>query len=268
MNADTRARVEAFRRALELAAYERSAEPVPSVWRDFLRAFPLGCCELASQTLAEYLKEDSSNLHPYIIAMEWTEKAGNHGHVIVALDGEYIDLTLDQFDGYDDRIVAEPIEYAGQIAGFIQTVRDQGGTLTTRKVTLDVIPYEGHKLYGWLKATADSLLTASGQGRAPDSMPLPVSTEIQPQYRAGAVTGPSDKPTHVTGQKKPRPMTHVGIITECYRPREVRLRETDTQWVSECGLRFRKDTGAATGSGVWSANRLDLKSIREIQSED
>ncbi|ECF2367421.1 hypothetical protein E1890_22750 [Salmonella enterica subsp. enterica serovar Mountpleasant] len=61
MNADTRARVEAFRRALELAAYERSGEPVPFVWRDFLRAFPLGCCELASQTLAQYLTEEGSD---------------------------------------------------------------------------------------------------------------------------------------------------------------------------------------------------------------
>lgn len=268
MNADTRARVEAFRRALELAARERSAEPVPSVWRDFLKDFPDGCCELASQTLAEYLTEDGSNLHPYIIAMEWTENADNHGHVIVALDGEYIDLTLDQFDGYDDRIVAEPIEYGGQIAGFIQTVRDKGAILTTRKVTLDVIPYEGHKMYGWLKATADSLLAVSGQGRAPDSMSQLVSTEILPQYRAAAVAGASDSATQVTGQKKRQPMTHVGIITECYRPREVRLRETATWWVSECGLRFRKDTGAAAGSGVWSANRLDLKSIREIRSED
>lgn len=90
-------------------------------------------------------------------------------------------------------------------------------------------------------------------------MPLLVSTEIQPQYRAGAVAGTSDTTTQVTGQKKRRPMTHVGTITECYQPREVRLRETDTQWVSECGLRFRKATGAAAGSGVWSANRLDLK---------
>lgn len=266
MNADTRARVEAFRRALELAAYERSAEPVPSVWRDFLRAFPLGCCELASQTLAEYLTEDGSNLHPYVIGMDWRVNAKDYGHVIVALDGEYIDLTLDQFDRYDDRIVVEPVESGGQIAGFIQNVRAHGGTLTTRKVTLDVIPYEGHKLYGWLKATADSLLAASGQGRAPDSMPQLVSTEVLPQYRAGAVAGPSDTAAHVTEQKKRRPMTHVGTITECCQPREVRLRETDTQWVSECGLRFRKATGAAAGSGVWSANRLDLKSIREIKS--
>ena len=268
MNADTRARVEAFRRALELAAYERSGEPVPSIWRDFLRAFPRGCCELASQTLAEYLTEDGSNLHPYVIGMDWRVNAKDYGHVIVALDGEYIDLTLDQFDGYDDRIVAEPIESGGQLGSFIQKVRSLGGTFWTRKVTLDVIPYEGHKLYGWLKATADSLLAASGQGRAPDSMPQLVSTEILPQYRDRTVAASSDKATHVTERKKRQPMTHVGIITECYRPREVRLRETRTQWVSECGLRFRKATGAAAGSGVWSANRLDLKSIRKIQSED
>ncbi|MNR35433.1 hypothetical protein D3C85_1532810 [compost metagenome] len=61
-------------------------------------------------------------------------------------------------------------------------------------------------------------------------------------------------------------MTHEGTITECYKPRHVRLRETSTWWISECGLRFRKSTGAAVGSGVWSADRLDLKSIREIKS--
>lgn len=266
MNADTRARVEAFRRALELAAGERSAEPVPSIWRDFLRAFPLGCCELASQTLVQYLMDHDEKLFPYVIGMDWRVNAKDYGHVIVTLDGEYIDLTLDQFDGYDDRIVVEPVESGGQIAGFIQKVRAHGGTLSTRELTFDGIPDRAYKLYAWLKEVADDLLAAAGQGRAPDSMPLLVSTEIPPQYRAGTVAGASDKVTQVTGQKKQRPMTHVGIITECYRPREVRLRETDTQWVSECGLRFRKDTGAATGSGVWSANRLDLKSIREIKS--
>lgn len=61
-----------------------------------------------------------------------------------------------------------------------------------------------------LKEVADDLLAASGQGRAPDSMPLLVSTEIPPQYRAGTVAGASDTATQVTGQKKRRPMTHVG----------------------------------------------------------
>lgn len=265
MKAETGARVKAFRRALELAAGERSGEPVPSVWRDSLKDFPDGCCELASQTLVRYLMEHDDKLFPYVIGMEWDDGPDRHGHVIVALDGEYIDLTLDQFDGYYDQIVVEPVESGGQIAAFMQKVRDQGGTLTTRERTFDGIPDQAWNLYAWLKEVADSLLPASGQGSAPGSMPSLVSTEILPQYRAGTVAAPSDKATHVTEQKNRQPMTHVGIITECYRRREVRLRETSTWWVSECGLRFRKSTGAAVGSGVWSANRLDLSSIREIQ---
>ena len=264
MNADTRARVEAFRRALELAAGERSAEPVPSIWRDFLRAFPRGCCELASQTLVRYLTEHNEKLFPYVIGMEWRVNAQDFGHVIVALDGDYIDLTLDQFDGYDDWIVAEPIESGGSVGTLVRTVRNLGGIFSTRELTLDGIPDERWKLYDWLKTTADSLLPVSGLGRSPGGMSQPVSTEILEEYRDLTLNGPSDTATHVT-EKKRLPMTHVGIITECYRPREVRLRETATLWVSECGLRFRKSTGAAAGSGVWSANRLDLKSIREIQ---
>lgn len=199
-------RPSAARWSWQPAAGERSGEPVPFVWRDFLRAFPDGCCELASQTLAEYLTEDGSNLYPYIIAMEWDDGPDRHGHVIAALDGEYIDLTLDQFPGYRDRIVVEPVESGGQIAGFIQKVRAHGGTLSTRELTFDGIPDQAWKLYAWLKEVADDLLAASGQGRAPDSMPLLVSTEIPPQYRAGAVAGASDTATQVTGQKKRRSM--------------------------------------------------------------
>jgi len=230
MRAETEARVKAFRRALELAGGERSGEPVPSVWRDLLEDFPRGCCELASQTLAAYLMEDPSKLHPYIIGMEWRVNAQDYGHVIVALDGDYIDLTLDQFDDYDGWVLAEPIESGRQISAFIQKVRSQGGTLSTRERTFDGIPDQACKLYGWLKEVADSLLAGSGHGRAPGSMPLLVSTEILPQYPTGAVAGPSDKDIHVTEQKKRQPVTR-------------------TQWVSECGLRFRKSTGAAVGSG-------------------
>lgn len=57
-------------------------------------------------------------------------------------------------------------------------------------------------------------------------MPQLVSTEILPQYRAGTVAGASDKATQVSEQKHRQPMTHTGIITECYKPREVRLRES------------------------------------------
>ncbi|HGV9288046.1 TPA: hypothetical protein ACNOHR_005066 [Enterobacter hormaechei] len=268
MTPEIELRVQAFRRALELAAGERASEPVPFAWHKELGAFPLGCCELASQALVKYLKDHDKTLFPYVIAMQWNEDADIHGHVIVALDGEYIDLTLDQFEEYKDWVVAEPIESCGQICSLLRKVRHLKGSITTRKVTLDVIPHEGHILYGWLKATADNLLAASEQDGKHSRMPQLISTDILPQYRAGAEVDSSDTATQVTEKKKRKTMTHVGIITECYKPREVRLRATATQWVSECGLRFRKTTGAAVGSGVWSANRLDLKSIRKIQSED
>jgi hypothetical protein len=200
--------------------------------------------------------------------MQWNDGPVSHGHVIVAIDGDYIDLTLDQFDGYDDWVVAEPVESGGQVAVFMQEVRNQGGSLTMRELTFDGIPDQAWKLYAWLKEVADSLLAASGQDSKPGGMPQLVSTEIRPQYRERTVAGPSDKTTHVTEKKHRKPMTHDGTITECYRPREVRLRETKTQWISECCLRFRKTTGAAVGSGVWSSHRLDLKSIRKIRPED
>jgi hypothetical protein len=158
--------------------------------------------------------------------------------------------------------VAEPVESGKPLGTFLRKVRRQDGSFTARKLTLDGIPGNGHKLYGWLKATADSLLPVPGQGRA---LPLRLSMEILTEYRDRAVNGSSDKVTHVHETKKQKKMTHTGTVTECYQPRLVRLRETSSQWVSECGLRFRKSTGAAVGSGVWSSRHRDLSSIREIQ---
>ncbi|MNE75633.1 hypothetical protein D3C80_1718100 [compost metagenome] len=57
----------------------------------------------------------------------------------------------------------------------------------------DGIPDQAWNLYAWLKEVADSLLPASGQDRKPGGMSQLVSTEILPQYRDGAVAGPSDK---------------------------------------------------------------------------
>lgn len=192
MRAETEARVKAFRRALELA----------------------------SQTLAAYLKEDGSNLHPYIIGTKWNEDSGAHGHVITALDGDYIDLTLDQFDDYDDWIVAEHIESGRQLGTFMQKVRNQGGTLTTRELTFDGIPDDAYKLYTWLKEVTDSLLAASGQGRKPGGMPQLVSMDIHPQYRDKAVADQSDKGTK---KKTLQAMTHKGTMTYCYQAYEKSL---------------------------------------------
>lgn len=84
MRDNTRARVKAFRRALELAA----GEPGLSVWHGHIGSFPDGCCELASQTLLQYLRDHDNTLFLYVITMQWNEGPDIHGHVIVALDGD------------------------------------------------------------------------------------------------------------------------------------------------------------------------------------
>jgi hypothetical protein len=86
-------------------------------------------------------------------------------------------------------------------------------------VTLDVILHEDHKLYGWLKATADSLLVAESQNVKSSSQPALVSTEILAEYRDWSPAGPSAKVGHVPEKKKLPKMTYEGMISEYYRPR-------------------------------------------------
>lgn len=50
------------------------------------------------------------------------ENSTVHGHVVVLLDGEYIDLTLDQFDEYPDYIPYEPVESDGQIGKLLRNI--------------------------------------------------------------------------------------------------------------------------------------------------
>lgn len=269
MTPEIRRRIHAFRNALVLAADTRSNECFRmGRWQE-LNAFPHGCCDLASHFLAQYLQDSDPTLTPVIVSLTTTaafrleEESAIEAHTFVELHGWFIDLTLNQFAEYQDRVVID--DRTGILGTLRRTILGYDGEEKEQGIQLDTTTEDGSELYAWLKEVADGLLTASGQDRKPGSMPPLVSTEILPQYRAGTVAAPSDKATHVTEQKNRQPMTHVGIITECYRPREVRLRETRTWWVSECGLRFRKSTGATVGSGVWSANRLDLSSIREIQ---
>ncbi|HGN9385011.1 TPA: hypothetical protein ACK1LG_004917 [Klebsiella pneumoniae] len=269
-------RIKAFRQALENAARMQPAKlRDESRWCE-LRQFPGGSCDLASNGLAQYLME-SEGCDPCIIFMHGNgdfhiaENSTVHAHVIVLLDGEYIDLTLDQFAEYPEYISAESVESGGPLGMLLRNIMKHEGPVKTRKVNLD----DMETIYAWLRDSADYILAADREWQALEQsvaearemaeklFPFLSDTQITESEQIQA-----DTATHVSAQKNRQPMTHVGVITECYRPREVRLRETGTQWVSECGLRFRKSTGAAVGSGVWSANRLDLKSIREIETED
>lgn len=133
-------RIKAFRRALELGAGERAdgCRHFPR-WKEELRNFPHGSCDLASNTLAKYLT-DTEGCHPCIIFMEGNagfqeaENSTVHGHVIVLLDGEYIDLTLDQFPEYPEYIPAEAVESGGPLGKLLRNIMKHEDPVKTRRV--------------------------------------------------------------------------------------------------------------------------------------
>ncbi|EZD09435.1 hypothetical protein BY93_22355, partial [Escherichia coli O157:H7 str. K6590] len=90
------------------------------------------------------------------------ENSTVHGHVIVLLDGEYIDLTLDQFDEYPDYIPYEPVESDGQIGKLLRNIMKHEDPVKTRQIDLD----GGEELYAWLRDTADEVLAADPEWQA------------------------------------------------------------------------------------------------------
>ncbi|EEX1006219.1 hypothetical protein D3981_004199 [Escherichia coli] len=169
MRKETAFRIRAFRKALELASSERSEEcsHMPR-WSTDLINFPRGSCDLASNSLGQYLMECDSGLYPCIIFMcgnitfRENENSTVNGHVIVALDGEYIDLTLDQFEEYPDYIPAEPIESCGTLGTLIKNIRTHEGEIKTRPVDLN----GSEKLYAWLKNTANAVFAEDPEVKA------------------------------------------------------------------------------------------------------
>ncbi|NIH33124.1 hypothetical protein [Hafnia paralvei] len=161
-------RIRAFRRALELAAGERAKDCRHfHRWKMELRNFPHGSCDLASNTLAQYLI-DTEGGHPCIISMEGNagfqkaEKSTVHGHVIVLLDGEYIDLTLDQFEEYPNHIPSEPVESGGPLGKLLRNIMKHEDHVQTRQVNLN----GGEELYVWLRDTANEVLAADPEWQA------------------------------------------------------------------------------------------------------
>ncbi|MBW7681302.1 hypothetical protein N4Q63_18950 [Leclercia adecarboxylata] len=161
-------RIKAFRRALELSAGERADECRNfSRWEMELKNFPHGSCDLASNTLAKYLT-DTEGGHPCIIFMEGNagfheaENSTVHGHVIVLLDGEYIDLTLDQFPEYPEYILAEAVESGGQLGKLLRNIMKHEDPVKTRRVDLN----GGEQLYAWLRNTANEVLAADPEWQA------------------------------------------------------------------------------------------------------
>ncbi|MFN1149557.1 hypothetical protein [Serratia liquefaciens] len=159
------ARVKAFRRALEMAR-DRSDECCDLPRGCELKHFPRGSCDLASHFLAQYLRDSDPTLLPEIIFMEPTQsyRDGNKStvkrHVIVALDEEYIDLTLDQFDEHNHPVLIEG--KSGTLGTMLCEIEKSGGNIERREVNIYATKEDEEdkekQLYNWLKHTADRLL--------------------------------------------------------------------------------------------------------------
>lgn len=168
MRQETTFRIRALRQALEKAVRELPDEyRNGSRWCE-LKNFPAGSCDLASNCLAQYLKDCGERGEPGILFMcgnETFRKAENstiHGHVIVILDGEYIDLTLDQFDEYADYIPAESLETGGVLGTLLRKIPKYEGEIETRRINLDRL----QGIYAWLRNRADAMLKADPEWQA------------------------------------------------------------------------------------------------------
>lgn len=163
MTPEIRRRIHAFRNALVLAADTRSHECFHmGRWQE-LNEFPHGCCDLASNFLAQYLQDSDPSLQPVIVHMLASEQFREehhstiHTHVIVELNGWFIDLTLNQFAEYEERVVID--DRTGVLGTLRRKIPFCGGKLTERGIQLDAgLDTDGHDLYDWLRATADHLL--------------------------------------------------------------------------------------------------------------
>ncbi|HGM6906198.1 hypothetical protein OQJ40_22330 [Serratia nevei] len=166
MTDEIKRRIHAFRNALALAADTRSHECFAmGRWQE-LNEFPHGCCDLASNFLAQYLRDSEPTLQPVIIHMEAThsyrvdKESTVKSHVIVALGDKYIDLTLNQFAEYSRRVIIE--DKYGTLASMQREIQRFGGTVTRRDINIDNTVENGEELYDWLRNTADRLLEKSG----------------------------------------------------------------------------------------------------------
>lgn len=190
MKDTVRDHVNAFHQALVLAAGKRKEEcRLLPRWSTELQDFPRGSCELASNFLAEYLQDRVKGVYPVILFMRGDGNPVN-GHVIVMLDGEYIDLTLDQFEMYNDYVVAEPIESGGQLSTLLRNIREKNGVIKTLPIQLNTTGANGRTLYEKVRDIADSLLPPTPQQNTPKP---PLSTEILPEYRSWQDMNPTDE---------------------------------------------------------------------------
>lgn len=160
MDNNIRKIVHAFRNALVIAADTRSYQCFHMHRWSELNNFPYGCCDLASNFLGKYLEENG--YAPEIIFVNCPDEVSQFigAHVYVRLGNYYIDITRNQFNDFNGRVLIEN-EY-GTLAGLMKKIkRIDPSDVIERKVDISAARMPAYELYNFIKNIADVLMKES-----------------------------------------------------------------------------------------------------------
>lgn len=158
MNTELKKLIHALRNALVMASDTHSYVCFNMPRWSELNSFPYGCCDLASNFLAKYLRE-----HGYeskVIFFKCNEKVNKYinAHVILQVGEYYVDITRSQFDDSNARIAIE--DKYGPLAGIIRNVKKEGHhSYQEREINLDTGTSQGIHLYHYVRDMADKLIS-------------------------------------------------------------------------------------------------------------
>ncbi|AWJ05690.1 TPA: hypothetical protein PBQ56_004295 [Escherichia coli] len=149
--------IHAFRNALVMAADTHSFGCFSMPRWSELNSFPHGCCDLASNFLAQYLTD--YGYEPEIIWFECCEELNKYikSHVVVRINDYYVDLTRNQFDDHNGRVLIE--DKFGSIPRLIKQIKSMNSNnVEDRNININTFNSSGYELYSYIKKIANNLI--------------------------------------------------------------------------------------------------------------
>ncbi|WP_001031031.1 hypothetical protein, partial [Escherichia albertii] len=126
MNKEIKKLIHAFRNALVMAAdtHSHACFDMPR-WSE-LNTFPHGSCGLASNFLAEYLSEHGYESTVIFLKIDNDPEINKHihAHVFLQVGEHYVDITRNQFEDSNARIVIE--DKYGSLAKMVRALKEKG----------------------------------------------------------------------------------------------------------------------------------------------
>ncbi|EFA8253131.1 hypothetical protein C1052_004863 [Escherichia coli O157] len=162
MNKEIKKLIHAFRNALVMAADTHSHACFDMPRWDELNTFPHGSCDLASNFLAKYLGEHGYESTVICLNIDNDPEINEHihGHVFLQIGEHYVDITRNQFEDSNARIVIE--KNNDSLAKLIKAAKNKGTSYyEERNINLANFVESGADLYYYVKKLANKLINDS-----------------------------------------------------------------------------------------------------------